>query len=159
MEALEPYRVPFTRPESDPQPMAYLSSDYNSEKGAIDIQLAVFILTEEMESQGLEPFQLSSSSFKHSYWTAAQMLTHHAVNGCNLKPGDLLGSGTQSGPTEEEAGSLLELSGAGKKPINLPSGETRTFLEDGDTIVLRGYCKAEGARRIGLGEAIGKVLK
>ena len=86
------------------------------------------------------------------------MLTHHAVNGCNLKPGDLLGSGTQSGPQEEEAGSLLELSGAGKKPINLPSGETRTFLEDGDTIILKGYCLADGARRIGLGEAIGKVL-
>ncbi len=158
LEALAPYRVPFNRPDSDPQPMPYLSSDTNTSAGAIDIQLAVYIQTEEMIKQGIEPFKLSSSSFKHSYWTAAQMLTHHTVNGCNLKPGDLLGSGTQSGPEPEEAGSLLELSGAGKRPINLPLGETRTFLEDGDTIILRGYCEADGAKRIGLGEATGKVI-
>ena len=158
MEALAPYRVAFSRPESDPQPLPYLTSDFNTDHGAIDIQLSVHIQTEKMAAEGIEPVQLSNSSFKHSYWTVAQMLTHHTVNGCNLKPGDLLGSGTQSGPEAEEAGSLLELSGAGKKPISLPSGETRTFLEDGDTIILRGFCKTEGAARIGLGEAVGKVL-
>ena len=139
--------------------MAYLSSEENSKAGAIDIQLAAYIQTEKMAEQGIEPFKLSQSSFKHSYWTISQMVTHHTVNGCNLQPGDLLGSGTQSGPAEEEAGSLLELSGAGKRPISLPSGESRTFLEDGDTIILKGFCETEGAARIGLGEAIGKVIK
>jgi len=158
MEALAPYRVAFQRPSTDPQPLPYLSSDENSERGAIDIQLSVHIQTEQMAEQGMAPVELSRSSFKHSYWTVAQMLTHHTVNGCNLKPGDLLGSGTQSGPEPAEAGSLLELSGAGKRPISLPSGETRTFLEDGDTVILRGFCGGENGVRIGLGEATGKVL-
>ena len=158
MEALAPYRVAFQRPSTDPQPLPYLSSEENSERGAIDIQLSVHIQTEQMAEQGMAPVELSRSSFKHSYWTVAQMLTHHTVNGCNLKPGDLLGSGTQSGPEPAEAGSLLELSGAGKRPISLPSGETRTFLEDGDTVILRGFCGGENGVRIGLGEATGKVL-
>ena len=158
MDALAPYRVAFQRPADDPQPLPYLSSTENSEAGAIDIKVEVYLQTEKMAAEGIEPHRLSASSFRHSYWTVAQMLTHHTVNGCNLQPGDLLGSGTQSGPTPEEAGSLLELSNAGKQSISLPSGETRTFLEDGDTVIMKGYCIAEGAKRIGLGECIGKVL-
>ena len=158
MEALEPFRVAFTRPESDPQPLEYLTSEQNSNQGAIDIRLEVLLLTEQMEQQGMEPEKLSESSFKHSYWTISQMMTHHTMNGCNLQPGDLLGSGTQSGPEPEEAGSLLELSDAGKKPFTLKTGETRTFLEDGDTVIMRGYCESSTAKRIGLGEVVGKVL-
>lgn len=158
MEALAPFRLPFERPADDPQPMAYLDSDFNRHSGAIDIQLEVYIQTETMRTMQIKPHRLSCSSFRHSYWTISQMVTHHTVNGCNLQAGDLLGSGTQSGPKPEEAGSLLELSGAGKRPIDLPSGESRTFLEDGDTIILKGYCEKEGARRIGLGEAVGTVL-
>ena len=159
MEALAPFRVSFKRPEDDPQPMAYLTSDENTNQGSIDIRMDVYIQTEEMKAKGMAEHKLSASSFRHSYWTISQMVAHHSVNGCNLMPGDLLGSGTQSGPQAEEAGSLLELAGAGKKPITLPSGETRTFLEDGDTIILKGYCEAEGAKRISLGEAVGTVLK
>ncbi|RYF63099.1 MAG: fumarylacetoacetase, partial [Comamonadaceae bacterium] len=92
------------------------------------------------------------------YWTAAQLVTHHTVNGCNLQPGDLLGSGTLSGPAPDQAGSLLELTLGGKQPITLPNGERRTFLEDGDTLTLRGYCEREGATRIGLGEVSGTVV-
>lgn len=158
MEALAPYRASFSHPADDPQPLPYLSSAENSEAGAIDIQVEVYIQTEKMQAEGMAEHRLSASSFRHSYWTVAQMLTHHTVNGCNLQPGDLLGSGTQSGPLPEEAGSLLELSNAGKQPIELPSGETRTFLEDGDTVILKGYCVADGAKRIGFGECRGKVL-
>jgi fumarylacetoacetase len=101
---------------------------------------------------------LSLSSYRHAYWTAAQMIAHHTVNGCNLQPGDLLGTGTQSGPTPEEAGSLVELTGGGKQAITLPDGETRTFLEDGDAVVMRGWCEKPGAARIGFGEVRGMVL-
>jgi fumarylacetoacetase len=104
------------------------------------------------------PARLSRTSLRHAYWTVAQLVTHHTVNGCNLQPGDLLGTGTQSGPTPEEAGSLLELSDAGKRPVALPDGETRTFLEDGDTLILRGWCERPGCARIGFGECRGTVL-
>ena len=158
MEALEPYRSGFDRPADDPQPLDYLSSANNSARGGIDISLQALLQTQSMRSQGVEPEQISSSSFKYSYWTVAQMVTHHTVNGCNLQPGDLLGSGTQSGPNFEEAGSMLELSRGGKTPLQLSGGETRAFLEDGDAVVLRGHCQRDGAARIGFGEVVGTIL-
>jgi fumarylacetoacetase len=158
MEALAPYRLAFTRPEGDPQPLPYLSSEQNKSAGAMDIQLEVLLQTAGMKTKGDAPMSLSRSNFKYSYWTVAQMVAHHSVNGCNLQPGDLLGTGAQSGPAEEECGSLLELSRGGKQPIKLVSGETRTFLEDGDTVILRGFCKSPGAVRLGFGEVAGTVL-
>ena len=101
---------------------------------------------------------LTTSSFKHAYWTVAQMVAHHTVNGCRLMPGDLFGSGTSSGPTSDEAGALIELVEGGKKPLTLANGETRTFLEDGDTVVMRAWCETPGAKRIGFGECRGTLL-
>ena len=158
MEALEPFRAPFTRPEGDPQPLPYLDSAGNRERGAIDIRFEVLLQTAAMRAQGLAPHKLTESNFKDAYWTVAQMLTHHASNGCNLQPGDLLGSGTQSGPQAGQGGSLLELSGGGKQPLALPGGETRTFLQDGDRVFLRGRCEAPGAKAIGFGECAGTIL-
>nr|WP_067299098.1 fumarylacetoacetase [Marinobacterium profundum] len=158
MEALAPYRQAFVRDAADPQPLPYLSSDANSQSGALDIKLECLLQTEQMRNAGQAPTRLSTSSFKHSYWTISQLVTHHTVNGCNLRPGDLLGSGTQSGPKPEEAGSLLELSAGGKNPITLPNGENRTFLEDGDAIIMRGFCAKDGAARIGFGEVVSTLL-
>ncbi|SEK88801.1 fumarylacetoacetate hydrolase [Colwellia chukchiensis] len=158
MEALAPYRASFTRSSEDPQPLPYLSSEQNSQHGAIDIELEVLIQTEKMRASGQPPEKIANSNFIHSYWTIAQMVTHHSVNGCNLRPGDLFGSGTQSGPEPEEAGSLLELSAGGKEALTLSNGESRTFLEDGDTIVIRGGCRRKGAAYIGFGEVTSTVL-
>ena len=102
--------------------------------------------------------RLTQTSFRHAYWTAGQMVAHHTVNGCRLAPGDLFGSGTSSGPTSDEAGALIELVEGGRKPFTLTNGEQRTFLEDGDTVVFRGWCEKPGARRIGFGECRGTVL-
>ncbi len=158
-EALAPFRAPFERPPSDPAPLPYLDSLYNRAHGALDIQLEVLILTASMAAAGTPPARLTlGGSRDAAYWTAAQLITHHTVNGCNLQPGDLLGSGTLSGPRPDQAGSLLELTEGGKRPINLPNGETRTFLEDGDTLILRGWCERPGAKRIGLGEVRGTVV-
>ncbi len=157
-EALAPFRTSWTRDESDPQPLDYLESDANRQMGAFDVQLEVQLETEKMRQAGQPASHLSLSSFRHSYWTVAQMIAHHTINGCNLKPGDLFGSGTQSGPTPEEAGSLLELSHGGKQPINLDNGETRTFLDDGDTVIMRGWCQKDGAKRIGFGEVASTVI-
>jgi fumarylacetoacetase len=158
LEALAPFRVEWTRTAGDPQPLPYLESAANRQRGAFDVQLEVWLETEKMRAARAGPARLSRSSLRHAYWTVAQLLTHHTVNGCNLQPGDLLGTGTQSGPAPEEAGSLLELSDAGKQPVALPEGETRTFLEDGDTVVLRGWCERPGCARIGFGECRGTVL-
>lgn len=158
LEALAPYRLAFTRPEGDPQPLPYLSSEQNRSAGAMDIKLEVLLQTQDMRSKGEAPVSLSRSNFKYSYWTVAQLVSHHTVNGCNLQPGDLLGTGTQSGPGEGEYGSILELSHGGKQPIKLANGETRIFLEDGDTVVLRGYCESSNAVRLGFGEVVGTVL-
>lgn len=158
LEALAPYRVAWTRPAEDPQPLPYLASEANRAEGAFDIQLQVLIETEKMRAAGELPAPLSQTSFRHAYWTIAQMVAHHTVNGCNLQPGDLLGSGTESGPTPAEAGSLLELSLGGKQPLTLPNGEARSFLEDGDAILMRGWCEKPGAARIGFGEVRGCVL-
>lgn len=157
-EALLPYRAEFTRDAADPQPMPYLSSDKNSSEGALDVKLQVLLQTEKMRAAGEAPTQVSQSNFIHSYWTVAQMVAHHTVNGCNLRPGDFFGSGTQSGPEHEEGGSLLELSRGGKEAFSLPNGEQRTFLEDGDAVVMRGFCEKEGAARIGFGEVVSTVL-
>jgi fumarylacetoacetase len=158
MEALAPYRLAFTRPEGDPQPLPYLSSEQNKSAGAMDIQLEVLLQTQSMRAKGEAPVSLSRSNFKYSYWTVAQLVSHHTVNGCNLQPGDLLGTGTQSGPGEGEYGSILELSHGGKQPIKLPNGEMRIFLDDGDTVVLRGFCESPSAVRLGFGEVAGTVL-
>ncbi|HVW68420.1 MAG TPA: fumarylacetoacetase [Steroidobacteraceae bacterium] len=158
LEALEPFRAPWTRPADDPQPLAYLDGPQLRAGGALDIRLEVWLETERMRASGKEPERLSQSTFKDSYWTVSQMVAHHTVNGCNLAPGDLLGSGTQSGPTPAEAGSLLELSQGGKQPLTLGSGETRTFLADGDRVIFKGWCEKPGFARIGLGEAAGLVL-
>src|SRR5262249_7381840 len=123
-----------------------------------DIQLQVLIQTASMRAAGLAPVRLSQTSFRHAYWTIAQMVTHHTVNGCNLRPGDLLGTGTESGPLPQEAGSLLELSAGGRSPLSLPGGETRTFLEDGDAVTMRAWCEKQSAARIGFGEVVGRVL-
>jgi len=158
LEALAPFRVPWSRPAAEPPPLAYLDDPAVRAAGAFDIQLAVELETAAMRTSRLPPARLSRASFRDSWWTVTQMLAHHTVNGCNLRPGDLLGSGTQSGPTPQSAGSLLELSVGGTRPLALASGERRTFLEDGDRVTLRGWCERAGWRRIGLGEATGTVL-
>ena len=158
LEALAPYRVPFMRPADDPQPLAYLDSPDNRSGGALDIRLEVALQTPRMREAGQAPAVLCRTSYRHAYWTLAQLLAHHTVNGCNLQPGDLLGSGTLSGPTPDEAGALIELTAGGKQPLELPGGEQRVFLEDGDTVVLRGWCEGPGLARIGLGECVGTVL-
>lgn len=158
LEALEPYRTPWLRPAADPAPLPYLEAASLRTSGAIDIQLEVYLQSQAMRRASQPPHRLSHSSFRDCYWTLAQMLAHHTVNGCNLRPGDLLGTGTQSGPTDADAGSLVELSRGGSQAVALPGGETRLFLEDGDTVTLRGFCERAGAARIGFGEAVGQVL-
>ena len=172
MEALAPFRAPrFERPAGDPAPLPHLDCDRDREAGALDITLEVFLQTAEMKKRGLSPHRLSRGNFKDMYWTVAQMLTHHASNGCAMRPGDLLGSGTVSGPTRDSRGCLLELtwdgdpwasppvkaSGAERTPIELPSGEQRKFLEDGDEVIIKGYCERDGFRRIGFGECRGVI--
>jgi fumarylacetoacetase len=158
LEALAPFRAPWTRPADDPQPLPYLEGAALRAAGAIDIQLEVWLETARMRAEGLASERLSHSSFRDSYWSVGQLVTHHSINGCNLAPGDLLGSGTQSGPTAGEAGSLLELSEGGKRPLTLRSGETRTFLADGDRVTFRGWCERPGCARVGFGEVAGLVL-
>ncbi len=158
MEALAPFRSTFERAESDPQPLPYLESKTNRQQGGLDVALEVWLQTQKMRDAGFGPQRLSQSNFSDAYWTLAQMITHHTVNGCNLQPGDLLGSGTLSGQSPEQAGSLLELSAGGKKTLSLANGETRSFLEDGDSVILRAHCVREGFRRIGFGDCQGQVL-
>ena len=159
MDALAPFRAPFERPDGDPQPLPYLDSPHNRERGAIDLVVEAWLLTDTMRRAGAAPVRLSQANAREaSYWTLAQLVAHHTVNGCNLRAGDLLGSGTLSGPSPAQGGSLLELSRGGAAPIALPGGEQRTFLQDGDTLTLRAWCERPGARRIGLGECSGTVL-
>lgn len=157
LEALAPYRLPFTRPEGDPQPLPYLDSAHNRAAGAFDIQLIVELQTPTMRAAGHSGHRLCQTSYRHAYWTLAQMVTHHTVNGCNLQPGDLFGSGTLSGPTLDQAGALIELTAGGRNPVALSNGEQRTFLEDGDAVTFRGWCEKPGAARIGFGECTGTV--
>ena len=158
VEALAPFRAAWTRDAADPQPLPYLDYPSLREQGAFDIELEVLLQTEKMRADGTPPQRLSLSNFRHSYWTVAQMVAHHTVNGCNLQAGDFLGSGTQSGPRPEEAGSLLELTEGGKKPIVFSNGEQRVFMEDGDSIIIRGWAQRDGAVRIGFGEVEGRLL-
>lgn len=158
VEALAPFRAPFERPAGDPQPLPYLDAPANRAAGALDIVLEAWLQTAGMREAGEAAVRLTRGNAREAaYWTAAQLVTHHTVNGCNLQAGDLLGSGTLSGPKPDEAGSLLELTRGGKQPIQLPNGERRSFLEDGDTLTLRGWCEREGAVRIGLGEVSATV--
>jgi fumarylacetoacetase len=158
LQALAPFRTTFTRPQSDPQPLPYLDSQRNRDVGAIDIRLEASLQTAKMRSRSEAPQRLSSTSFRHAYWTIAQLVAHHTVNGCNLRPGDLFGSGTQSGPTPAEAGSLVELSQGGTAPLQIGTDEKRTFLEDGDRVIFRGWCEKPGAVSIGFGDLQGEVL-
>jgi fumarylacetoacetase len=159
MEALAPFRAPLLRPAGDPTPLPYLSDAADLAQGGLDIQLEAWLQTAAMRQAGLPAVRLSSGNARDAaYWTAAQLLAHHTSGGCNLQPGDLLGSGTLSGPLPSQAGSLLELTLEGKQMLTLPGGETRSFLVDGDTLTLRGFCQRDGARRIGLGECSGTVV-
>ena len=159
MEALAPFRTQaFERDKDDPQPLDYLNDPQNQKFGGIDINLEVFIQTQKMRDENIEPHLLSKSNMKDLYWTIGQMLTHHASNGCNLQTGDLIATGTISGKEKSERGSMLELSWRGTEPIDLPNGEQRRFLEDGDEIIMKGYCEREGFRRIGFGECRGRIL-
>jgi fumarylacetoacetase len=158
IEALAPFRVPaFDRPGGDPAPLAYLDSPGNRAGGAFDVTLEVLLASRRMREAGCPSVRLSRGNLSAMYWTFAQMVAHHTSNGCNLKAGDLLASGTVSGPTEDSRGCLLELTWRGANPIALPTGETRRFLEDGDEVVVRGWCSREGYRRIGFGECRGTV--
>ena len=158
MEALEPFMSPWHRDPADPQPVPYLESAQNRDRGAIDIGLEAWLQTEAMARNGDSPHRLSATNFRHNYWSVAQMIAHHTINGCNLCPGDLIGSGTQSGPGAGESGALIELTQGGKRPITLPGGEERTFLADGDTVILRARASRDGFRSIGFGECAGTVM-
>jgi fumarylacetoacetase len=159
MEALAPFRTnAFERDANDPQPLEYLSDETNQKSGGFDINLEVYIQTKRMRDENAEPFLLSRSNTKDLYWTIGQMLTHHASNGCNLQTGDLMATGTVSGESKEERGCLLELTWRGTEPIQLPNGESRRFLEDGDEIIMKGFCEREGFKRIGFGECRGIIV-
>lgn len=158
LDALAPFRCPaFSRTSEDPSPLPYLHSAANQSLGGIDLTLEVLLSSAQMRQKQIPPLRLSRSSFQQMYWTVAQMVTHHTSNGCNLRSGDLLASGTVSGAEAGTQGCLLELTQRGTQPITLPSGETRSFLVEGDEIILRGYCERQGYRRIGLGNCRGVV--
>jgi len=158
-EALEPYRAPaFFRPPGDPQPLPYLSSEKDRTEGGVDLNIEVYVRSMLMREGRLRPTRLSSASLADMYWTPAQMLTHHASNGCDLRPGDLFASGTVSGPERGSQGCMLELTRRGAEPIVLPTGEERKFLHDGDEVILRAYLQRVGAARIGLGECSGLIV-
>jgi fumarylacetoacetase len=159
VEALAPFRVPrVPRPEGDPEPLPYLDDPEDRAEGGFDIALTVHLASERMRREGIPPMQVSRGEFAAMYWTPAQLLAHHASNGCNLRPGDLLASGTVSGPAAENRGCLLERTWRGTEPLTLPTGETRRFLEDGDEVLLRGRCERQGFAPIGFGECRGLVL-
>ena len=158
MEALAPFRAPaFVRPPADPPPLAYLDEEQDRQHGGIDLTLEVYLRSAQMREEGADPVRLSRGNLRHLYWTVAQLLTHHASNGCNLLPGDLLASGTVSGPEDGSRGCLLEITRNGLEPVSLPTGESRSFLEEGDEIIFRGYCERAGFVRIGLGECSGTI--
>ncbi len=158
LDALEPFRVPrYQRPETDPQPLPYLDCDQDRDRGALALTIEVWFSTALMREKNLAPIRLSRAQFEQMYWTPAQMIAHHTSNGCNLRTGDLLGSGTISGPGKTERGSMLEVTWRGTEPLSLPTGESRKFIDDGDEVILRGYAERDGARPIGLGECRGIV--
>ena len=157
-EALQPYRVPaFARDAGDPAPLPHLTSQADQARGGIDLTVEVYLASSRMREAGVAPLRLSRGNTRDLYWTIAQLLTHHASNGCNLRPGDLFGSGTVSGNTRDSLGCLLEFTRRGAEPFRLPTGEERRYLEDGDEVTFRGYCQREGSVRIGFGECRGTV--
>jgi fumarylacetoacetase len=159
LDALEPFRVPIPeRPAGDPEPLAYLTSQSNRTHGGFDIQMEVYLQTLQMRSAGQPPVRLSQGNLRHLYWTPAQMLAHHAANGCPMRPGDLLATGTVSGPEDDARGCLLEITERGANPLTLPNGQTRAFLEDGDEVILHAWCEKPGHPRISFGECRGIVL-
>lgn len=158
LEALAPFREPYLRPEGDPEPLPYLDSAANRACGVIAIELEVALESERMRRRGERAVRLSHSNYRDAYWTIAQLLAHHTVNGCNLETGDVLGTGTLSGPGPQQGGSLLELTQGGRQPLALPDGERRTFLEDGDTVIFTAHCERAGFRRIGFGECRATVM-
>jgi fumarylacetoacetase len=158
-EAMAPFRIAaFTRPEGDAAPLPYLADAADQKRGGLDITLEAYVATDAMRRAGVAPQRLTQTSFATTYWTVAQMVAHHASNGCNLAIGDLLGSGTVSGPEKSSWGSLLELSARGREPIAMPTGEQRGFIEDGDEIIFRGFCAKQGFARIGFGECRAMIL-
>jgi fumarylacetoacetase len=159
-QALAPFRKPMpARPQGDPQPLPYLDDAADREAGGLAIHLEATLTTERMRQDGVPPYVLSRGSADAAmYWSAAQIVAHHTANGCNLQPGDLIGTGTLSTDSDRGLGSLLEISRGGKQPLELPTGEARSFLEDGDEIILRAWCEAEGTPRIGFGECVGRVV-
>jgi fumarylacetoacetase len=158
LEALVPFRTPAAlRPPGDPAPLPYLDDEIDRQRGGFDLTLEVSITTSQMREQNLPPFRLSHGSFREMYWTLAQLVTHHASNGCNLRPGDLLASGTVSGRAPDSRGCLLELTWKGERKIQLPTGEELGFLRDGDEITIRGWCEGAGKARIGFGECRGRI--
>lgn len=159
LEALAPYRVAFERPAEDPKPLPYLDSEANRKQGAVDIEMTILLETEKMRQSGETPFCLGTSNYRYAYWTLAQMVTHHTVNGCNLQPGDLLGTGTLSGPDDStQTGALIELTRGGREPVTLPNGESRTFLEDGDKVIMKAWSQRDGLARVGFGTVEATVL-
>jgi fumarylacetoacetase len=158
-EAVEPYRTRApSRPDGDPAPLDYLDSVEERERGSLNAFLEVYLLSERMRAEGIAPVRLSRAPFSTMYWTAGQMLAHHASNGCNLRPGDLLASGTVSGDSAGSRGCLLELTWRGTQPVTLPTGEERRFLQDGDDVIMKGTLEAEGRATIGFGECRGRIL-
>jgi fumarylacetoacetase len=158
-DALAPFRAPaLERAAGDPPPLPYLLDPTDQQSGSVDLMLEVWLRSEAMGRAGHEPVRLSRVSFREMYWTPAQTIAHHSSNGCNLRPGDLLASGTVSGAEDDACGCLLELTRRGTRPLQLPGGETRRFLEDGDEVILRGRCERPGAVPIGLGECRGRVV-
>jgi fumarylacetoacetase len=155
LEALEPYRCPaFARAPDDPKPLPYLFDERDQQEGGYAIEVEIHLRSASMQS----PLRLSRGSFRDSYWTLAQIVAHQSSNGCNLQPGDLLGSGTLSGTAPDSFGSMMELTQAGKNPLALPGGESRAFLEDGDEVIERGRCKRDGYATIGFGAAAGRIV-
>jgi fumarylacetoacetase len=152
-EALAPFRIAQPpRPHGDPAPLPYLLDEQDQRDGGLDLELEVLLLTPAMREKGLAPHRLAVSNARHLYWTVAQLVAHHTSGGCNLNPGDLFGTGTISGPTRDSVGSLLEATGGGQSPLTLPSGETRSFLEDGDEVIMRAHGRRDGFAQIGFGE-------
>ena len=158
LEALAPFRAPaYARASGDPSPLPYLNDDANQRGGGVSISLEVLVSSARMRAEGRAPMRVSLGNFTSMYWTIAQLVTHHTSNGCNLQTGDLLASGTVSGESPDSRGCLLERTWGGSVPLSLPTGETRRFLEDGDEVIMRGWCERDGYRRIGFGECRGIV--
>ena len=158
MEALAPYRCPaFARAAEDPKPLPYLADEEDQREGGLAIEIEMYLRSAKMREQKTLPTRLSRGSFRDSYWTLAQIVAHQTSNGCNLQPGDLLGSGTVSGTAPDSVGSMMELTRAGKNPVALPGGETRGFLEDGDEVTQKAFGENDGVR-IGFGEATGRII-